>query len=515
MAEQDAKPSGPDLSQGVALADLADGGMLVGHVGDDAGAAGAPRRRGLRGRRHLHALQRPARRRADGRRHGALPVAPRLLQPAHRRGAARAGARARSHCWSVEQRDGKVFVRGEARGTEPSRARKPRGKAPDKIVIVGGGAAGFAAAEMLRRQQLPGQHRHAERRRCAARRPAEPVQGLPRRQRARGVDPAARRRLLRRAAASTCGSKADVAGIDARAREVALGDGSKVAYDRLLLATGAEPVRLPIPGRGPAARPHAALARRQPRDHRAGQDGATRGRDRRELHRARGRGLAARARPRGPRRGAGEAAAGARPRAASWATSCARCTRSTASSSTSRTRRPRSTRRQVTLKSGGTLDADLVVVGVGVRPRLALAEKAGLDDRSRRGRRRLPGDQRAGHLRGRRHRALARPAQRRRRSASSTGWSPSARARPPRSTCSAAREKFDAVPFFWSQHYDVPINYVGHAETWDELAIDGDIAGKDCLRALQARRPHARRRLDLPRRREPAGRGGDGAGERL
>jgi hypothetical protein len=43
------------------------------------------------------------------------------------------------------------------------------------------------------------------------------------------------------------------------------------------------------------------------------------------------------------------------------------------------------------------------------------------------------------------------------------------------------REKFDAVPFFWSQHYDVSINYVGHAEQWDELLIEGDIAGKDCL----------------------------------
>ena len=37
------------------------------------------------------------------------------------------------------------------------------------------------------------------------------------------------------------------------------------------------------------------------------------------------------------------------------------------------------------------------------------------------------------------------------------------------------------MPFFWSQHYDVPINYVGHAEKWDEIAIDGDIASKDCL----------------------------------
>ena len=40
---------------------------------------------------------------------------------------------------------------------------------------------------------------------------------------------------------------------------------------------------------------------------------------------------------------------------------------------------------------------------------------------------------------------------------------------------------FTAIPFFWSQHYDVQINYVGHAEKWDELAIEGDIPRKDCL----------------------------------
>jgi hypothetical protein len=42
-------------------------------------------------------------------------------------------------------------------------------------------------------------------------------------------------------------------------------------------------------------------------------------------------------------------------------------------------------------------------------------------------------------------------------------------------------ERFDAVPFFWSQHYDVPINYVGHAEQWDEISVDGDIKSKNCL----------------------------------
>jgi apoptosis-inducing factor 3 len=43
------------------------------------------------------------------------------------------------------------------------------------------------------------------------------------------------------------------------------------------------------------------------------------------------------------------------------------------------------------------------------------------------------------------------------------------------------RQKFAAVPFFWSQHYDVPINYVGHAEKWDALSVEGDVAAKDCL----------------------------------
>jgi apoptosis-inducing factor 3 len=44
----------------------------------------------------------------------------------------------------------------------------------------------------------------------------------------------------------------------------------------------------------------------------------------------------------------------------------------------------------------------------------------------------------------------------------------------------SCRERFDAVPFFWSQHYDVTINYVGHAELWDVVHIDGVLESRDC-----------------------------------
>ena len=113
-----------------------------------AGAARAARRRAVRDRRHLHALRRPARDRAARRRYGALPLASRLLQPAHRRGASRAGAG-----------PGLLLAR-RAAGLAPSMCG--RSSTPVEAAAIARAAAGTPAIGRHRRRRRGGQRRRRD-----------------------------------------------------------------------------------------------------------------------------------------------------------------------------------------------------------------------------------------------------------------------------------------------------------------------------------------------------------------
>jgi NADPH-dependent 2,4-dienoyl-CoA reductase/sulfur reductase-like enzyme len=345
-------------------------------------------------------------------------------------------------------------------------------------VIVGGGAAGFAAAEMLRRQQFQGSivmlsdddaspvdRPNLSKDYLAGNAPEEWVP-------LRADDFYAEQRIDLRL-------KASVTGIDLRGHEVALANGSKVAYDRLLLATGAEPVRLPLPGMD---LPHVHTLRTL-RDCRAiiAQAGAA---QRAVVMGASFIGLEVAASLRARNIEVHVVAPEKRPMERILGPQMGDFVRrlheehgvvfhleDTATAIDAR---------QVRLKTGGTIEADLVVVGVGVRPRLTLAEKAGLAiDRGVTVNEYLetsvPEIFAAGDI--------ARwPDPYSGASIRVEHWVVAERqGQTAALNMLGARDKFVAVPFFWSQHYDVPINYVGHAETWDELAVEGDIAARDCV----------------------------------
>jgi NADPH-dependent 2,4-dienoyl-CoA reductase/sulfur reductase-like enzyme/nitrite reductase/ring-hydroxylating ferredoxin subunit len=134
----------------------------------------------------------------------------------------------------------------------------------------------------------------------------------------------------------------------------------------------------------------------------------------------------------------------------------------------------------VIVDDGARLAADLVVAGVGVRPPVAIADTAGLRvdngiivdaslETTAKGiyavgdSARWP-DPRGGGLVRIEHWVVA---QRQGQAVARTILGDAA--------------PFTDVPFFWSQHYDVSINYVGHADRWDTIEIDGSVERRDCV----------------------------------
>jgi NADPH-dependent 2,4-dienoyl-CoA reductase/sulfur reductase-like enzyme/nitrite reductase/ring-hydroxylating ferredoxin subunit len=381
-------------------------------------------------------------------------------------------------CWRVERRDGKAFVREKV---EPTQARKPARAAsgqPNRIVIVGGGAAGFAAAEMLRREGFGGSviilssddAAPYDRPNCSKDYLAgnAPEDWIPLRPaeyyKEQDIDVQLR---------------TQVTSIDPKARQVMLATGGSLPFDKLLLATGAEPVRLDIPG---ADQPHVhvlrsladsrAIIARAKEAQRAVVIGASfiglevaaslRARkievhvaapERRPLERVLGREY------------------GDFIRALHEEHGVVFHLEETATAIDAKS---------VKLKSGASLSADLVVVGVGVRPRTQLAESAGLAiDRGVAVNEHLetgaPGIFAAGDI--------ARwPDPHCGENIRIEHWVVAERQGQTAALNMLGRgQRFREVPFFWSQHYDVPINYIGHAEKWDNLNIEGDIKGRDCL----------------------------------
>jgi NADPH-dependent 2,4-dienoyl-CoA reductase/sulfur reductase-like enzyme/nitrite reductase/ring-hydroxylating ferredoxin subunit len=472
----DKKPdTRPDLTTGIAANDLADGGMLLGRVGKedvllaragkDVFAVGA----------HCTHYHGPL---AEG-----LLVGDTVRCPWHhacfslRTGEAeRAPALDPIACWKVDRQGDRLFVREKLPEQQrPTAART--GRTPASVIIVGGGAAGLAAADMLRREGYDGSITMISADEAApvdrpnlskdylagnAKEDWIPLRG-PEFYEENRIELLLKRR---------------VASIDPAERTVQMEDQSKRTYGALLLATGADPVRLPIPGAdGPNvhylrsfADSQAIIAKTANAKHVVVVGASFIGLE-----------VAASLRARDIK--VDVVAPGAAPLEHVMGAEVGRFVQRLHESKGVFFRMGQSVERvdnrKVTLSDGSTLDADFVVFGVGVRPATALAEQAGLKldhgvavneylETSASGIfaagdiARWPDPHTGERIRVEHWVVAERQGQTAARN------------------ILGRREPFDMVPFFWSQHYDIPINYVGHAEKWDSVQIDGNLDEHDC-----------------------------------
>ena len=467
----------PDLSNGIAADTLADGGMLLGRVADedvllvrsgsDLFAVGA----------HCTHYHGPL---ADG-----LVVGDTVRCPWHhacfnlRTGdAVRAPALDPVACWRVERRGETVFVREKLPEAPRSQAAPSVARqTPASVIIVGGGAAGLAAADMLRREGYE--------------RPITMIS-------ADDAPPTDRPNLSKDYLAGQAQEdwiplrppeyyterrielllRSRVSAINPSARTVAVSDGSTRGFGALLIATGADPVRLPIPGAdGPNvhylrsfADSRALVAKTATARHAVVVGASFIGLEVAASLRTRGIAVDVVAPERVPMERVMGAEVGRFIQSLHEEKGVVFHLGQTVARVDGRT---------VTLGGGSTLDADFVVMGVGVKPVIDLAEKAGLAvDRGISVNEFLetsaPGIFAAGDVArwpdahsGNRIRV--------------EHWVVAERqGQVAARNILGRRERFDAVPFFWSQHYDVAINYVGHAEQWDAVRVDGNFESRDC-----------------------------------
>ena len=467
-------PAKPDLKNGVSFDMLADGGMVVGVVdGDEVILA----RRGdelfavAAYCTHYHGPL------ADG-----LMAGGTLRCPWHhacfslRTGEAlRAPALDAIACWRVERVGNKAFVREKISAPGPARARARN--APDPVVIVGGGAAGLAAADMLRREGYEGTV-------TLISADDSPPCDRPNLSKDYLAGTAQEDWIPLRSAAYYEDNRIDlvldsrVSSIDMKGKRVQLASGKTHEFGALLLATGADPVRLPVPGATDAqihylrtfADSRAIVARAASAKRAVVVGASFIGLEVAASLRTRGIEVHVVAPDRTPLERVMGAEVGTYIRKVHESHGVIFHLGQTVS---------RVEGGRAILSDGGAVDMDFIVLGVGVRPAIALAEQAGLAvDRGVCVNEFLetsaPGIFAAGDIArwpdphsGERIRV--------------EHWVVAeCQGQVAAKNILGQRVRYDAVPFFWSQHYDVAINYVGHAEKWDAIEIDGSLDANDC-----------------------------------
>jgi len=462
-----------DLTLGVSVNALSSGGALLGRVGDEEVLVARVGDRFFAVGAHCTHYHGPL---AQG-----LVVGSTVRCPLHHAcfsletgEALRAPALDAISCWRVERRGDTVFVREKAEPPPAARPADPR-RHPSSIVIVGGGAAGLAAADMLRREAYEG--------------PIAIISADP-------DPPIDRPNLSKDYLAGEAQEdwmplwppdlyaqrhvelvlESRVVSIDPAARTLALDNGTRRDFGALLLATGADPVRLTIPGEGGQVLYLRSFSDSRAIVERAGT--ATRvvvvgasfiGLEVSAALRTRGVAVDVVAPERVPLERIMGAEIGRFVQSLHEAHGVVFHLGETVASVAGRT---------VTLSGGTKLEADFVVMGVGVRPAVALAEKAGLAvDRGLVVNEFLETSAAGVFAAG----DVARwPDPHTGERIRVEHWVVAERqGQVAARNMLGRRERFDAVPFFWSQHYDVTIRYVGHAERWDRVNVDGSLDARD------------------------------------